>query len=118
MKNSKKNLKKESRIAVCCGSNPYVIVIKRGDTFSSIFITDDPLEVATRNEFKEVMFHDVSCREIYGENYIDIGELSKWRRFACYLFLLATLSKGNAHHVTSDYRRHLIGDDDKRGPEE
>ncbi|ALU12405.1 hypothetical protein EYM_03410 [Ignicoccus islandicus DSM 13165] len=90
-------MKKESRVAVCCGSNPYVIVVVRGDSFSSIYITDNPLEIATSKEFKEVMFHDESCKEYYGEGYIKAEP--KWRRLACLLFLLASLSKGNGHHT-------------------
>ncbi|UXD22467.1 hypothetical protein IPA_05075 [Ignicoccus pacificus DSM 13166] len=106
MKGSRRSSKKESRIAICCGNNPIVVISTRGGAIAHVFIINNSKELEDDKRFEEVKFMDLSCKGIL-DLPLEHSEV-RWRELACLIHLLLTLSKGNVPHP-SVYRRYLIG---------
>ncbi len=115
MNASKKSLRKaESRVAICCGTDPTVVIIKRGDAIANILIGSEG-DIIIDSKFEEVSFIDISCSSLFDLPTVSVEV--RWRRLACLIRLvIAPLSKGNGLHL-SEYRRFLTGDDEIRGNE-
>ncbi len=79
-----RNLKRESRIAVCCGSKPTAIVVFRGESIANAFVVNDPKEVLEDSRFWEVMYED-GC----GLGLKEARASERQKRIACLLWLLA-----------------------------
>ncbi len=76
-------MKRESRIAVCCGKDPIAVVVFRGESIANAFVVNDAEELKEDTRFWEVMYED-GC----GLGLKEVKASERQRRIACLLWLL------------------------------